>query len=47
MNSTTTSLSPTHRNVKYGWYDQIQKHNLPLNNGKAKILIVGNSLVSN
>ena len=47
MNSSITSLSPTHRNGKHGWYDQFQKHNLLLNKSKAKLLIVGDSLVSN
>ena len=47
MNSSITSLSPTPRNGKHGWYDQFQKHNLLLNNSKAKILLVGDSLVSN
>ena len=40
MNASITSLSPTPRNDKYGWYDQFQKHNLLLNNSKAKMLIV-------
>ena len=47
MNSSVTSLSPTPRNGKHGWYDQFQKHNLLLNNSKAKILLVGDSLVPN
>ena len=47
MNSFITSLSPTPRNGKHGWYDQFQKHNLLLNNSKAKILIAGDTLVSN
>ena len=47
MSSSITSLSPTPRNGKHGWYDQFQKHNLLLNNSKAKMLIVGDSLVSN
>ena len=47
MNSSITSLSPTPRNGKHGWYDQFQKHNLLLNNSKAKLLLVGDSLVSN
>ena len=47
MNSSITSLSPTSRNDKYEWYYQFQKHNLLLNKSKAKLLIVGDSLVSN
>ena len=47
MNSSITSLSPTPRNGKHGWYDQFQKHNFLLNNIKVKMLIVGDSLVSN
>ena len=47
MNSSTTSLSPTPRNGKHGWYEQFRKHNFLLNNSKAKMLIVGDSLVSN
>ena len=47
MNSFITSLLPTPRNGKHGWYDQFQKHNFLLNNSKAKMLIVGDSLVSN
>ena len=47
MNSSITSLSSTPRNGKHGWYDQFQTHNLLLNNSKAKMLIVGDSLVSN
>ena len=47
MNSSITSLSPTPRNGKYGWYDQFRKHNLLLNKIKAKLLIFGDSLVSN
>ena len=47
MNSSITLLSPTPRNGKHGWYDQFQKHNFLLNNSKAKMLIVGDSLVSN
>ena len=47
MNSSITSFSPTPRNGKYGWHDQFQKHNLLLNKSKAKVLIVGDSLVSN
>ena len=47
MNSSITSLSPTPRYGKHGWYGQFQKHNLRLNNSKAKILLVGDSLVSN
>ena len=46
MCSSITSLSLTPRNDKHGWYDQFQKHNLLLNNSKAKILLVGDSLVS-
>ena len=46
MNSSITSLSPTPRNGKHGWYDQFQKHNL-VNNSKAKMLIVGDLLLSN
>ena len=46
MNSSITSLSPT-RNGEHGWYDQFQKHNHLLNNSKAKILLVSDSLVSN
>ena len=47
MNSSITSLSPTPRNGKHGWYDQFGKHNLLLNKSKAKLLIIGDSLVSN
>ena len=47
MNSSFTSLSPTSRNDKYEWYYQFQKHNLLLNKSKAKLLIIGNLLVSN
>ena len=47
MNSSIASLSPTPRNGKHGWYDQLQKHNLLLNDSKAKMLIVSDSLVSN
>ena len=45
MNSSIASLSPTPRNGKRGLYDQFQKHNLLLNSSKARILIVGDSLV--
>ena len=41
MDSIITSLSPTPGNGKHGWYDQFQKHNLLLNKGKAKLLIIG------
>ena len=37
MNSSITSLSPTPRNGKHGCYDQFQKHNLLINNSKAKM----------
>ena len=47
MNSSITSFSPTPRNRKRGWYDQFRKHNLLLNKSKAKLLIIGDSLVSN
>ena len=47
MNSSITSLSRTPRNGKRWWYDQFQKQNILLNNSKAKMLIVGDSLVSN
>ena len=47
MNSSITSLSPTPRYGKHGWYNQYQKHNLLLNKSKAKLLIIGLSLVSN
>ena len=47
MNSFITSLSPTPRNGKHGWYDQFRKHNLFLNKSKAKLLIIDDSLVSN
>ena len=47
MNSSITSLSPTPRNGKHGWYEQFRKHNLLLNKSKAKLLIIGDSLVSN
>ena len=47
MNSTITLSSPTPRNGKHGWYDQFQKHNFLLNSSKAKMLIVGYSLLSN
>ena len=43
MNSSITSLSSTPG--KHKWYDQFQKHNLILNKSKAKMLIVGDSLV--
>ena len=45
MNSSITSLSPTPtpRKGKHGWYDQFQKHNLLLNNSKAKIFFFGDS----
>ena len=46
MNSSITSLSPTPRNGKHGWYDQFHKHILLLNDSKAKILLVFYSLVS-
>ena len=45
MNSSITSLSPIPRNGKHGWYDQFQKDNLLLNKSKAKLLIIGVSLV--
>ena len=47
MNSSITSLSPTPKNGKHGWYEQFRKHNLLLNKSKAKLLIIGDSLVSN
>lgn len=47
MNSSVTSLSPAPRNGKIGWDNQFQKHNLLLNNSKAKMLIVDGTLVSN
>ena len=47
MKTSITPLSPSPRNGKYGWYDQFQKHNFLLNNSKAKMLIVGDSLLSN
>ena len=47
MSLSITSLSPTHGNGKHGCYDQFQKHTLLLNNSKAKMLIVGDSLVLN
>ena len=47
MNSSITSLSPTPRNGKHGWYDQFRKHNLLLNKSKDKLLIIGDSLISN
>ena len=47
MKSSITSLSPTPRNGKHRWHNQFQKHNLLLNNSKAKMLIVGDSLVLN
>ena len=47
MNSSITSLSPTSRNNKYEWHYQFQKHNLLLNKSKAKLLIIGISLISN
>ena len=46
MNPSTT-LPPTPRNGKHGWNNQFQKHNLLLNKSKAKLLIIGDSLVSN
>ena len=45
MNSSITSWCPIPRNGKHGSYDQFQKHNLLLNKRKAKLLIIGNSLV--
>ena len=47
MTSSVTALSLTPRNGKYEWYNQFQKHNPLLNSSKAKMLIVGDSLVSN
>ena len=47
MNSSITSLSPTPKNGKHGWYEQFRKHNLLLNKSKAKLLIIGDSLVPN
>ena len=47
MNSSITLLSPTPRNGIHGWYDQFKKHNIFSNKSKAKMLIVGVSLVSN
>ena len=47
MNSSITSLSPTRRNGKHGWYDQFWKHNFLLNKSKAKLLIIADLLVSN
>ena len=47
MNSSITSLSLTPTNGKYDvWYDQFQNHNLLLNNSRAKMLIVSDSLIS-
>ena len=45
MNSSIASLSSTPG--KHRCYDQFQKHNLILNKSKAKMLIVGDSLVLN
>ena len=47
MNSSITSLSPTPRNGKHEWYDQFGKYNPLLHKSKAKLLIIGDSLVSN
>ena len=47
MTSSITSLSPPPGNGKHEWYDQFQMHAFLLNNAKAKILVVGDSLVSN
>ena len=47
MNLSVSTLSPTSRNDKLGWYNQFQKHNLRWSNSKAKILIVDDSLVLN
>ena len=47
MNLSIISLSATPRNGKHVWYDQFQKYNFLLNNTKAKMLVVGDSLVSN
>ena len=47
MNSSIASLSPTPKNGKHGWYEQFWKHNLLLNKSKAKLLIIGDSLVPN
>ena len=47
MNSSITSLSPTPRNGKHGWYEQYRKQNLLLNKSKAKLLIIDDLLVSN
>ena len=46
MNSSITSLSPTPRKGKHEWYQQFRKHNLILNKSKAKLLIIGDSLIS-
>ena len=45
MNSSITSLSPIPRNGKHGWYGQFKKNNFLLNKSKAKLLIIGVSLV--
>ena len=47
MNSSTTSLCPIPRNGKHGSCDQFQKHSFLLNKSKAKLLIIGDSLVLN
>ena len=47
MNSSITLLSPSPRTGIHGWYDQFRKHNLLLNKSKAKLLTIGDSLVSN
>ena len=41
MNSSVSSLSPTPRNGKLGWYDQFQENNFLSNNRKGKMLIFG------
>ena len=41
------SFIPVSRNGKLGWYEEFNKHNFLLQQSPAKILLIGDSLISN
>ena len=42
-----SSLLPVARNGKLGWYEKFKEHNFLLQHSSAKILLIGDSLISN
>ena len=47
LNGNFIPFIPVPRNGKLGWYEKFKQHNFLLQESPAKIILIGNSLISN